>query len=300
MKLIPYYKKTTGLNVEVDSVRHQYDTENGLTDLAYCINIDIDKSGRISRRKGFTRKLAGDFHSVFNVNDQYLLGVSGDALVVIDGSFTKTNLRVVTVGATMSFCEVAGIVYYGNGIETGKVVNRLSYSWVKGSYVGPDTDRVFSSPPVGHLIAFYSSRVFVGKDGDLWYSEPFNYSAFDMARNFVSFGSRLRMVAPVDGGVYVSNESKVYFLAGKNIKEASMNEVFPYPAIEGSFVVFNGGKVSNELRGNVVMFLTTDGVCLGTGDGVVINITENKTYIPDGVKGSAVLRSDNILFLMNE
>jgi predicted GIY-YIG superfamily endonuclease len=52
-------------------------------------------------------------------------------------------------------------------------------------------------------------------DNVLWYSEPFAYNWWDMARNFIPLSYHVRMVRSVRDGLYVGDEKGVYFLYDK-------------------------------------------------------------------------------------
>lgn len=103
----------------------------GVGDLVVATNCDLDKTGRISRRAGYTSVAAGDRHSLWASQDQELcLFVEGNALKRLAVDYSATALRtLVGVGERMSYAEVNGLVYFSNGIDTGVVQNGAVRSW---------------------------------------------------------------------------------------------------------------------------------------------------------------------------
>jgi len=297
-RLVSIYKGTTGIDNKVDPVRLEYDPERGVKELAAGVNVDVDRTGRISRRKGYTLKLEKDCHSLFPCIG-YALFVSGDALCVLEPSYAWSAIRNVTVGARMRYVRAGRDTYYLNEHERGIVRDRVSYAWNAGDYVGPDTTKAFSDPPIGHLIELYNGRMLIGKDDVLWYSEPFAWAWFDFARNFVSFHERLTMVKAVKGGVFVSTESEIYFLGGENIREASLTKMADYPAIEGTEVTVDASKLGDgSIKGLSAMWTTPKGICFGGPNGAFENLTARRLVYPTARYGAGLYRDGKYVCLL--
>lgn len=99
------------------------------SDLAAGTNIDIDNSGAISRRPGYTQVLAGNFHSVWSDNNQCLL-VTGGQLKKSDASYNLTALKTLADTTTrVSYNKTIGRVYFSNGTDTGIVENGAARTW---------------------------------------------------------------------------------------------------------------------------------------------------------------------------
>ena len=122
MKLANVFQGTRGLNIKVDPVRTTAG-EDEYVWLSSCLNVDVDDTGRLSRRKGFTLLQAGSWHSLFPCSG-YMLGVKGNGLYRINGA-TSVGIRNVTTGNRMSYAKafdgIREVIYYMNGAETGKV-----------------------------------------------------------------------------------------------------------------------------------------------------------------------------------
>lgn len=308
MKPIPIFSGSNGLNTKIDPVRIRFDPKTGISDLSACVNIDIDDTGRISRRKGSTATSRTEsWHSLFSCGS-YALGVSGNALAVLEPNMARTNIRNVTPGARMSFVRdtdgTQDVIYYANGYEQGKVINKLSYAWTANDYVGATSRKELYNPPIGHFLEIRNGRMFIAEDSTLWYSEPGSLSQFRLAANYFGYPSRLRMVQAVDGGLWISDSENVYFLSGSispALQEMPIQiKKCDCPVIEGTNVEASASRIGIEgLSGIVTIFTTTKGVCVGSVDGTLIPITEHKVDIPSGLTGSAVYRDGKYIVTIN-
>ena len=291
-KKITIYRGSTGINNKIDPVRLRFDWKTGIQDLAKGVNIDIDETGRISRAKGHKRSLAkDDTHSLFSCGD-YGLFVSGDALCVLESDFSWSAIRNVIQGARMDYVTAMGDTYYMNGYEKGIVRDRISYGWTGSSYVGPTTMKTFSDPPIGHLLDIYNGRMFIAQNEVVWYSEPWSYGWYDLARNYISFSDRITMLRAVRSGLFISTEKKIYFENGAQPKEFTEIVCADYPAIERTDVMVHGNRIGDgSINGLALMFCSEKGICLGGPNGSFTNITSRKVTFPSARYGAGLNRN---------
>lgn len=100
--------------------------ELGMDELVNAVNVDLDATGRVSRRPGLTKLLAlGDSHSFWTSGERAFF-VSGTELreLTYDGAtFGSYVLRSdLTAGQACAFLQTPdGLVYYGNGIQSGRI-----------------------------------------------------------------------------------------------------------------------------------------------------------------------------------
>jgi len=310
-KLIKIFSGSNGLNTKTDPVRLKFDPRNGISELAACINIDISDDGRISRRAGYTATdRTESWHSLFSCNS-YALGVTGNALAVIETDMSKTNIRNVTQNARMSYVRdtdgTKDVIYYANGHETGKVINKLSYSWTAGDYVGATSRKEIYNPPTGHLLEIRNLRMFIAEGNILWYSEAGSLSQFRLAANYFGFPSRIRMVQAVDGGLLISDSESLYFLRmGQGFEIAPAINEMPnqiklaaYPAVEGTAVKVPGSRFSEGVPGIGIMFTSTAGICFCSTDGQLVNISERKIDLPSSPSGAGLYKDGKYICTLN-
>lgn len=117
------YREFTGVRNDVDVERF------GPKDLVAADNCDLDSSGKLQRRAGYTQRLAGNCHSLWS-DGALCLYISGGNLRRLRTDYTSETLRGdLTPGARVSYCPVNDRVYYANGYETGVIDNGASRSW---------------------------------------------------------------------------------------------------------------------------------------------------------------------------
>lgn len=115
------YKAFAGLRNDVGPERF------GPADLAVANNVDIDKTGALTRRAGYTRRAVDPAHSLWA---QGALGlfVSGTQLRRLNVDFSSSALMEVGA-ARMAYCSVGDRVYFTNGTATGVFENNAARSW---------------------------------------------------------------------------------------------------------------------------------------------------------------------------
>lgn len=107
--------------------RNQFDIPNSPW-LRAGINVDLTKLGHPLRRSGYVKLSNGFTHSLWNdPGIDYALCVKGGWLTAVHASdgVTEEQLIQVTPYLPMSYCAVNGVVYYGNGVDKGRVNRNL-------------------------------------------------------------------------------------------------------------------------------------------------------------------------------
>ena len=296
-KPINIFRATDGLNTKVDPVRLDFDPETGITDLAAAYNVDIDQTGRVSRRKGYAATAqTGSCHSLFCDGGECLF-VTGTSLCLLGSDYSSTAVATVTSGARMAYLQLHGRIYWANGHEKGYVEAGTNNTWIKGSYVGPDTTRQYSDPPVGTILAFFDGRVVVGQGSVLWYSDTFNLHAFDLARDFVPLENHIRMAAPLAGGIWVGTDKDIAFLEGTSFQDLTYRKRADYPAVEGTAREISLDKIGMQglSLGLGVIFASSRGICLGTAEGQLYNLTEQRLNYPSARFGAGLVIDDRYI-----
>jgi hypothetical protein len=111
-------------------------------------DVDIDDAGAVRTRTGLTEVSATAAHSLWAKGDVGLV-VQGQDLKRFDGS-TFVQLRRLTSAAPVSYAELNGIVYYSNGVDTGRIVAGESKEWGVRNPVGqPQAAATWGSMPPG-------------------------------------------------------------------------------------------------------------------------------------------------------
>jgi hypothetical protein len=286
MRPVTVFKGSKGINNKIDPTRLEFSARSGITELAYAVNVDIDDSGGILRRGGYALLATGKYGNLFSLGDTAIgtkdgyIGLIGSDLV----SFTP--LSAVTSGARVSYADMGLQVFYANGYEKGIIKNGSHSAWVAGSYVGPDTNKTYEDPPLGHLICLYNGHMYIARTVGgyhvIQYSGRFAYSWFDFASDYLPWPSRIKMMLPVVDGIYVGVGAKAYFLQGPIPREFAIREVAQSSVYEGSAVKVPAAKLGIDLPGDGVIWGSPEGIFFGGAEGLVINLTEKNLTLPSG------------------
>lgn len=297
-----WFKKSTGLDAKIDPVRHGYKEEDGVTSLEIGYNIQHDRTGRISMRKGYeATDVTADCHSLFCDGGDCCF-VTGDALCLLNSDFSYKELRNVTPGNKMAYCQVGDRVYYTNGVEKGFVLGGLSYGWEKPSvvYGQQDSTRVKTGPPIGSLIAYYNDRAYVAQGNYLWGSDRGATTVFDPIAGRLGFESNITFVMPVKEGIYVGTERSVAFLRGNSYHDFRYERKRTYGAITGTAIYAEAEliPVVEGVQDVGILCTSSGGVLYGTSQGDIINLTRYKLKMPEALFGAAVkINEDYIVCL---
>lgn len=102
-----------------------------VADLTVGSNVDIDETGRVSRRKGTTKLVTTSAAHSLYANEDIALFVDGTALKKLDKDFsTVATLRSdLTAGLRMRYASVPKRIFFSNGLQTGCWTPAGSRTW---------------------------------------------------------------------------------------------------------------------------------------------------------------------------
>jgi len=297
------FSGSRGLNTVLDPERLSQGTEDdpGMVELAVAVNVSIDDRGLVTLRNGDTLAGSGEFHSLFcDGGDCFVVQERTEdaAIMQVAGDLSLSGVRSgLTKNRRMSFAQVNGDTYYSNGIQNGFIRSGISSAWPINTYEGPETNLNFSPAPVGSHIAFKPGGLMLIAVGPvLWINHfPYIFGLYSLARGFVQFASDIRMICPVAGGVFVSDSTATWFLRGTSWFDFVQVQVATYPALEWS-LAHDRVKLQDmgfDAPGFGRIWASTEGVCVGTDDGTLINLTDGQIKYPSGYSSAACLVTDS-------
>ena len=257
-------------------------------ELSVARNIDIDRESRISRKQGYViTALTGSYHSLWSAPDESIcLAVKSGILYRVNTDWTVTALRSGVGDNDMQYVYVNGIVYYTNNTVIGYIQNGTSNIFT-------DPSMSFKVAPFpGSCIEYHMGRLCIAKGPAVFFTDALALNRIDMRNGFKQFPSDVLMVKSVDSGLYVSDQNDTWFMAGDSPNTMKLSAV-ESATIQGSAVVIDGSDIKTDLKGSVCIFTTKNGVCLGMGDGSVINVSKNKYKLPVASKGAALVRNQD-------
>lgn len=110
------YFEFSGLRNDIPT--HRFDA----SDLAVADNADVDKSHRVFRRVGVTKRLAIAAHSLWGNDTRAFFG-SGTTLYELSANLTPSIVRGGMSGSRIGFCQPSDTVYFTDGEQTGAMSN---------------------------------------------------------------------------------------------------------------------------------------------------------------------------------
>ena len=255
------------------------------SDMAEIENLDIDNSMALSSRPGSDLKLSGtSVHSLWSDGNILCLFVEGTLLYRLTQELTSVNIGEVGSGR-MSYAPWNDKIYMTNESYIGHykddVLNPV-----------PSPDINFKVPlPAGRFIAYYRARLYVARKNVLYISDPLS-DHFDVRSGYRTFANDITMLIAVDDGLYVA-DGNVWFLPGDEPDVLKRDKVSDADAIPYTAVVINGEFIGNGLDGNLAIWTSVDGICLGGNDGKVKNLTRSRYAMSSHGIGGAVIRTVN-------
>lgn len=127
----------------------------------------------------------------------------------------------------------------------------------------------------GSFVAAWRGRVLTAQGRWLYVSQPMQPHLCDVRHGFVPFAGRIRMLAPVDGGVFVGTRHGVVFLRGPRPSEWVQVETPAAAPFPGHATTIEGAKLDPGWDlGNqtCALWLSPRGFVLGTEAGRVIEL----------------------------
>lgn len=301
MANINVFTTATGINNKIDPVRIRF--KDGISDLAKAINVDIDPSGRITRRAGYQLRASGNYNSLYKYKD-FMYVVKNNYLGMLHNDYSFTPIVKIQNTEKISYIDIENTLYFANGFQNGKIIDKTYYDWVASDYVGPETTKTFSSPPIGNLLELYNGRMFIAQEIAenyiLWFSQPFAYNWYDLERNFFLFNSPITMLKAVSDGLYIGTTTETYFLSGAYPEEFSLKVVSSSGVIRNSAVRYMAYKTPYReiLFDKVIFWGSPEGIFIGGNSGKIFNITFDRIVYPKINSGTGFIHNNKYHLIM--
>ena len=209
------------------------------------------------------------------------LAVGGGIVVSIPPT---TNPRIV---ARRVYCTTAnGATFYLAGAADA---GTFTIAGSQNNLQRPLTLLHAGRPPAGmtHL-AYHHGRIYASVGARLHYSMPFSLELFQPT-DYIDLGSRIRMIAPVEGGLFVGDEAGVHWLPGGNPAAMSMARVAGR-AVEDTLVFAPAGVLGAQSEMPIPVWLSEDGPAVGMPDGSVRLPNARKFRFESPDRGAALFR----------
>lgn len=216
-----------------------------------------------------------------------LASMGGIALSSIPAS---SDTGVASVAVYLSKCN--GEALYRAGLVAAGVTT-FTYA-MEASLQIPLMTQHLRPPPAAPLVGRFGARLLVAVGNELYPSEPYAPELFDL-RKVKRFDSRITMIETVASradGTWLGTEDSVVWLRGESPEKWTYDVVADYGAIPGALAYIDGEAFGEGApKGSAVaFFVTTQGLCFGTPDGNLENLTRDRFAYPIQDKGAAIVR----------
>lgn len=255
-------------------------------------NVDITRNDSLVTRPGYAKKVSGDIHSMYPTPFG-IICVKNESLTYV---YPEQNYSEVvlypSVGSEPWVYETIGDRIYAS--------NTVSIGYIEGAnwHNLPEVTQTYKAQLVGgHILAYYKGRLYVARNRFVFISDPAAYHMIDIRddSSFFQRSSRITMLIGVTNGIWMSDEKNIYFLKGDSPGSFEMIKKAEYPAIEGTasrmpFIMLQQRFPYYD----PVLFTTSQGICMGTEDGFLLNFTDHSFSMPSATKGSSIVKRGNI------
>lgn len=283
------------------------------SELLSAVNIDLDDRSQAHRRRGYTLKLSGDCHSLYE-GKSGTYGVVNNNLCLINPNYTTFVLKAglnsdPSAGlAPLCYVEIGDTIYYSSATDSGKIVGGVVLPWGaqddSGFWLSPVINptptlaaikgRRYAKVPMATSMCYFNGRIYMADGNVLWATELYLYDYVDKTKNFLQFEGEITLVGQVGDGIYVGTDEGLWFLQGPTFP-LKRSRVQDSPVIPGSMVdipaeLANPPQVQGDADTPIkisIAFMTTTGFCVGEDSGQTTNYTEDKFIFPELVRAAA-------------
>lgn len=148
--------------------------------------------------------------------------------------------------------------------------------------------------PPAEFALYWRSRLWVASGHYLTASEPFQYALCRLDESTMTFSEEITGLAATGeagAGIFIGQESKVYYARGDRPGALSLDEKYPAGMVAGTLTMVPGARLPLEAPPTepVPMWLATNGVvCAGLPDGTVLPLTETRFAADVGSTGAGM------------
>lgn len=274
-------------------------------------NLDIDDAGQPRRRRGYTQKIAGDFHSLWTAPDGRTFCVRNGRLCLLKPDYTTIDL---TDGGyfPVAFHDIGDTIYFTSLDVSGKVMPDLTVlPWGQvggeGTWLSPVVrptetlgevrGKLLGKPPLAEYLAYLNGRLFLATDNVIWATELYLYDYVDKTRSFLQFESKITGLANGTDGLYVGTETALWYLEGP-LAQMKRSLVISLGILPRSMIgvpadLLTAVGAQAEQSKNATLMMSEQGVIAAFDGGVCVNLTKNETLFPTAQGVAAMFRKQD-------
>jgi hypothetical protein len=144
-----------------------------------------------------------------------------------------------------------------------------------------------SNLPFGYIIRAHGSRLYVATDDFVFFSRPFLPHLTNAAHDFLPTTGFTSMLQPVDGGIFIGDQTGVKFYNGDDPEEFIPKDVSKEVPVFGTAVAVPGEYLPEEFASADVsaVWLTQSGFYIGLPSGEAVRLHSKQVALPRYVQG---------------
>ena len=209
---------------------------------------------------------------------------------VVDGSSISIALPSLPSGyryaVYMTKPNGTELLHAGN-VSTG------SFTVSKQRLGRPSPTEDMDPMPAGQHACLWNGRLVVGRNNEVWWSEPMMYGLTMGDYNYLVLSEAVTGVGATETseGFFVGQGSRTYFLRGANPNDGALHEVYPAGMVAGTLTYVPGARLPLEQPPTelVPMWMATNGVfCVGLPSGSVLPLSETRYAAQVASEGAAM------------
>lgn len=278
------------------------------TELEKAVNVDIDDSGQVRRRRGYTEVATGSFHSLYEFNGR-TYGVKNNSLGVIRPDYSFTGIVGVSA-EPISYTSVQETLYYSSRTHAGKITGETHSTWGQTdgqgewwspvvsptSTLGAVAGKLLGDPPKAEHIAAYKGRIYLATGRTIWATEVYQYDAVDRTRGFMQLEHEITLLMAMSDGLYAGTTGGLYFLGGvygsmQLVHVHSSPVVGPGIVVPAQLVHLQAGQAPLP-TGEAIVFICDGGLHAGFDGGTCFNLTEGRVELPKAQSAALLFRQE--------
>lgn len=169
----------------------------------------------------------------------------------------------------------------------------VGFTYTGGPLSIPLNTQYMQHAPAGQIVAYHYGHLYVVNGSNIYFSQPYGYELFDL-RDYMPFDSPVRILAPVDNGIWVGTDKEIAWLAGTDPRKMEVVSRADAKSVKGTLAHITSDSLP-EIKENVAdtkvaLWWTDEGVVAGYSSGVLHKLTESR-YRPtvDGNLGAGLV-----------
>lgn len=142
--------------------------------------------------------------------------------------------------------------------------------------------------PFGHIVKYYKGRMFVVDGETIYYSEPFQYEYFNIAKDFIQYNEKIKEFLPVEDGIWVASD-KLYYISGHKPSDFQNDIKEHIKVVEGTAKRISGSYILMDNTPIGFKWLATFdlGIFVLFNQGMVVNLTSKNMALKQADSGTA-------------